>query len=143
MIRRHVVPSSLAALLALGALAGVGARADDDAAETRAVAEDVQRLRNNPFLADEPDRVPKIVHSLVERRSAAADAALRELLKDPRTHATVVEQIALLTFVVPPHRLLEEVVERLRPEAGTALEHRLEPALLHADMAVVQRLSEL
>ena len=146
-IRRRFLHRLSAALLFLAATIAGGAtpaaQAQDDPAEARAVASDLDRLRNNTLWAGKPDRVRTNVIALLERRSARADAALRELLLDPRTHVNVVEQIASVTLLVTPHRLLDDTVERLRIDTGTDLERHLESALLHADIDVVARLGEL
>jgi hypothetical protein len=103
-VKIRAVPVVLA--LALPATLPAPARAQEDAAELRAIDTELDRLRNNPFLAADPERVRKLVLSLLERHQARADTALREMLLDPRTHANVVEQIASLTLVAQPHRLL-------------------------------------
>lgn len=100
----------------------------------------VARLRN-PFFAKQADRDLQIVQLLMRQRSAKSDAYLRDLLADTGAHPTVVEQIVTATLIDGEHRFLPEVVDRLRREAGSALDRALDVAFLtYSDAALVQRL---
>ncbi|MCE9636519.1 MAG: HEAT repeat domain-containing protein [Planctomycetes bacterium] len=117
--------------------------AQETPAEARALDADLERLRNSPFFARDPQRVRDLVTSLLKRGSTRADGVLRGLLLDARTEPNVVEQIASVTVLAEPHRLLDDVVDRLRAADPAGLEARLDAGFTRSDAAVVRRLVEL
>src|SRR5262245_41797891 len=131
---------STAAAAALAWSASPALRAPDADAAAKDLDELVARLRN-PFFAKQADRDLQIVQLLLRQRTAKADAYLRDLLADTGAHPTVVEQIVTATLIDGEHRFLPEVVDRLRREAGSALDRALDAAFLtYSDAALVQRL---
>jgi HEAT repeat protein len=134
----RTLPALTAALLAVSA--SLAHAQSEDEAPAKDLDELVARLRN-PFFAKQADRDLQIVQLLMRQRSAKADAYLRDLLADTGAHPTVVEQIVTATLIEAEHRLLPEVVDRLRREAGSALDRALDVAFLtYSDAALVQRL---
>lgn len=142
-VRKNLAARLVAAAVLAFAAASAGtalAQSDDEAKD---LDELVARLRN-PFFAKQADRDLQIVQLLLRRRSARADACLRELLGDTGAHPTVVEQIAIATLIDAEHRLLPELVDRLRREEGSELDRSLDlPILTYSDGPLVQRLVEL
>ncbi len=142
-----------AVLVALAGAAGQGwptpvAHAQDrggaEEALPKELEEQLARLRNNPFFARMPQRVFEIVQQMLALENPRVDRSLRDLLLDTGTHPTVVEQIVIATWIEPQHRLLPDVVERLRIEAGSELDRQLElPILTYGDAALARRLVEL
>ena len=136
--RTRTLPALTAALLLASA---TFARAQsDDEPPGKDLDELVARLRN-PFFAKQADRDLQIVQLLLRQKSAKADAYLRDLLADTGAHPTVIEQIVTATLIDADHRLLPDVVDRLRREAGSALDRALDVTFVtYSDAALVQRL---
>jgi len=138
---RHRVRSRFAAV-ALVATSLVWARAEGDDVVGKDLDELVARLRN-PFFAKQAERDLQIVQLLLRQKSAKSDACLRELLADTGAHPTVVEQIVVATLIDGEHRLLPDVVERLRRESGSDLDRSLDLSFVaYSDAAVVSKLAE-
>jgi hypothetical protein len=117
-----------------------GTQGEDDGKD---LDELVSRLRN-PFLAKEADRDLQIVQVMLRQKTPKADACLRDLLADTGAHPTVVEQIVIATLIDADHRLLPEVVERLRRESGSELDRALDLAFVtYGDASLVQRLGAM
>jgi HEAT repeat protein len=136
--RTRTLPALTAALLAVSA--SFARAQSEEEPPGKDLDELVARLRN-PFFAKQADRDLQIVQLLLRQKSAKADAYLRDLLADTGAHPTVVEQIVTATLIDADHRLLPDVVERLRREAGSALDRALDVAFLtYSDAALVQRL---
>jgi HEAT repeat protein len=140
--RRSALRAFTGAALAASFALAAPARAEGED-ETKDLDELVARLRN-PFFAKQADRDLQIVQLMLRRKTPKADACLRDLLADTGAHPTVVEQIAIATFLDAEHRLLPEVVERVRRESGSELDRSLDAALLnYSDAAFVQQLVAL
>src|SRR5262245_32202137 len=112
---------STAAASAIASAASSSLHAQDEDASGKDLDELAARLRN-PSFAKQADRDLQIVQLLLRQRTAKADAYLRDLLADTGAHPTVVEQIVTATLISAEHRLLPEVVDRLRREAGSAVD---------------------
>ena len=140
--RTSLIATALfAALVAASAPMALAQSEDEPAGKD--LDELVARLRN-PFFAKQADRDLQIVQLLLRQKTAKADAYLRDLLADTGAHPTVVEQIVTATLISAEHRLLPEVVDRLRREAGSALDRSLDVAFVtYSDAGLVQRLVAL
>jgi len=139
--KRSAFVAASAVLAAALSFAGP-ARADGDDLAGKDLDELVSRLRN-PFFAKQAERDLQIVQLLLRQKTAKADACLRDLLADTGAHPTVVEQIAVATLIDAEHRLLPEVVERMRRESGSELDHALDLSFAaYSDAALVARLFE-
>jgi HEAT repeat protein len=132
----------LAALALVAASLTPARAADGDDVTGKDLDELVSRLRN-PFFAKQAERDLQIIQLLLRQKTAKADGCLRELLADTGAHPTVVEQIAVATLIDAEHRLLPEVVDRLRRESGSALDRSLDLSFVtYSDATVVARLAE-
>jgi HEAT repeat protein len=134
--------SFLCAALALVAASSAVARAEGDDVVGKDLDELVSRLRN-PFFAKQAERDLQIIQLLLRQKSPKADACLRDLLVDTGAHPTVVEEIVVATLIDAEHRLLPEVVERVRRESGSELDRSLDLSFVaYSDASVVAKLAE-
>ena len=116
-------------MIALAVLAGVvtiprHALAQDPGSDL----DDTQRLEglferlNNPTLQRYPEEIRRIVSSILATGAPRAFDELRGRLLDTRERSVIVEQIMISVLSDPDAReLVDEVIERLRIESGSAL----------------------